>query len=109
RITVETGRKIDSEHIGALVCAQVIDATTGRANRIAERRLRAKPKQAIKNYQRRSSAQIRLCRHRFLSGGQLFSRFFQKFDNNHAGISPTAAGWRRAKKDRKSTRLNSSH
>ena len=67
------------------------------ANRIAERRLRVKPKQAIKNYQRRSGAQIRLCRHRFLSGGELFSRFFQKFDNNHADISPAAAGRRRAK------------
>jgi hypothetical protein len=33
RIAVETGRKIDSKHVGTLVCPQLIDATAGRANR----------------------------------------------------------------------------
>jgi hypothetical protein len=79
-----------------LVCPQVIDATAGRANWIAQRRFRPQPKQAVENYQRRSGAHICLCRHRFLGGGQLFSRFFQKFDNNHADVSRAAAGWRRA-------------
>jgi hypothetical protein len=36
------------------------------------------PSKPSKDYQRRSGAHVRLCRHRFLSSGQLFSRFCQK-------------------------------
>src|SRR5205807_3274645 len=96
RIPVETGRKIDSEHISTVICPYVIDAAAGRADRIAQRRPRAEPKQAVENYERGCGTQVRFCRHRFLRGPQLVSGFFQEFDKNDAEISFATGGWRPA-------------
>jgi hypothetical protein len=48
-VAIETGRKIDGKHTGALIYPQLIDRTTRSAYGFAQRRPRANAKQAVKN------------------------------------------------------------
>src|SRR5262249_41359348 len=93
RITVETGRKINCEHVSALACPQPIYGTTGCTDGIAQRRFRANPEQAVENYQRSRSADVCLGRDCFLRSPQLVSGFLEKFHQNNARISFAAARW----------------
>ena len=93
-VAVETGRKINCKHIGALICPQLIDGTARGAYRFPQRRPSANPEQAIKNNQLRSSAHVRLCRNYFLRGGQLVRDVRRKFDKSDVDIGAATEGWR---------------